>query len=757
MKKNISLIILGSLLTTLSVVAFHHNSEINEAFATNIEYVDLGPGVYNPNQSEDLGPAYTSPENYRPDVYSIAYRSKDLMLFPDTSFYQDIGFNQPVPASEMVDTDLSKVRIYSNENTYRTLDYYYQGGGSALYNAKADASQNVTFTLNNMKPECKDIYKIVFEEGFVLPYPDSTHSTKYVIKETLTFKNNDYGVEKDNIIYAFEWTKQTYTQYDDGGDEPSTGETEILPIAAFSKTMPPKPNTNIKDYRLQIRGDIQEDEYGTEKMDIDNGSCRLYIFFGDNDYNSDLNGTYNVSVNRDKFDLSDAEDSYLHTLYEKVLLKTVDGEILTLREVSNPLSGKGLPTYNAGGELNCIVFNIGNRWDENEVSYHAKMISSVTILRGAQFPAFRYTNGGVKNEVRYEQVDDITVNLGSFRYVLWSTTSEFAFNAADIRITSLSARKVNVHTEEIDVNSVVLDIGLSEDNYTGLGNKEIITLGENMTRYVYLNGRALFYSFNQEEMKAYANLDGLTDTISISVPLNSVDEVNEIIVRKGCSVPSLVASAISMEIYGGYVSYNVLSSLSYSKQNGQFVEDSKIYWTLWFDGKNPIRVSNGSTFDFSESAPQGDNNERQRFVHWVDETGEELVGYLRIASGKECFGIYVYSYSVEFKNIDKEFSVMVEHNTRLSDVKEVEKVLIPQKEGFAFQGYVDQNGDHFNINNRVTKDLVLTAVWESATKTTTNNVQNTTALTIALIVICSLAVLSLAADLILFIVIKKKK
>ena len=63
MKKNISLIILGSLLTTLSVVAFHHNSEINEAFATNIEYVDLGPGVYNPNQSEDLGPAYTPPEN----------------------------------------------------------------------------------------------------------------------------------------------------------------------------------------------------------------------------------------------------------------------------------------------------------------------------------------------------------------------------------------------------------------------------------------------------------------------------------------------------------------------------------------------------------------------------------------------------------------------------------------------------------------------------------------------------------------------
>ena len=48
--------------------------------------------------------------------------------------------------------------------------------------------------------------------------------------------------------------------------------------------------------------------------------------------------------------------------------------------------------------------------------------------------------------------------------------------------------------------------------------------------------------------------------------------------------------------------------------DGQFVEDSKIYWTLWFDGKNPIRVSNGSTFDFSESAPQGDNTERQRFV-----------------------------------------------------------------------------------------------------------------------------------------------
>ena len=756
MKKNISLLILGSLLTTLSVAVFHNNSSINAAFATNIEYIDLGPGVYNPNQSEDLGPAYTPPENFRPDVYSIAYRNRDLMLFPNASIYPNIGFNTQVPANEMVDTDLSMVRVYTDEHNYHTLDYYYQNGGHATYNAKADASQNVTFSLNGLKPACQDIFKIVFEEGFVLPYPDNGHATKYVVKETMTFKNNDYGIEKDHIIYAFEWTKETYTQYDDGGGEqPHTDETEIIPIAAFSKTMPPKPNTNLVDYRLQIRGSF--DEYGSEEMDIDNGSCRLYIFFGDNDYNSEINNLGNVDVNREKFDISDSETSYLHTLYEKVLLKTVDGEVLTLRDVANPLSGKGMPSYNAGGETNCIVFNIGNKWDSNEVSYHAKMISSVTVLRGAQFPAFRYTNGGAKTETRYEQVDDITVNLGANRYVLWSTTSEFAFNAADIAITSLGARKVNVHTDEIDVNSVVVDIGLSEDNYTGLSNKEIITLGENMTRYVYLNGRALYYAFNQEDMKAYANLDGLTDTISISVPLESVDEITELIVRKGCSVPSLVASAVSMEVYGGYVSYNVISSLSYSKKDGQFVEDSKIYWTLWFDGKNPIRVSNGATFDFSENAPQGDNTERQRFVHWVDETGEELVGYLRIAYGKECFGVYVYSYSVEFKNIDNEFSLMVEHNTRLSDIKEAEKAMIPTRKGFAFQGYVDQDGNHYNTTNRVTKDLVLTAVWENSTKTTTNTVQNNSALLVALIVICSVAVLVLVADLVFFLVIKKKK
>ena len=63
------------------------------------------------------------------------------------------------------------------------------------------------------------------------------------------------------------------------------------------------------------------------------------------------------------------------------------------------------------------------------------------------------------------------------------------------------------------------------------------------------------------------------------------------------------------------------------------------------------------------------------------------------------------------KNVEKETSITVEKYTRLTEVDEVKDLIKPKKNGYAFQGYVDEDGNHFNINNRIMRDITLTATW----------------------------------------------
>ena len=735
----------------LSAVSMNERS-FERAKADSVVYVDFGPGVFNPAQS------ITPEDRFSPGIYSIAYRGGTtegaLMLFPNKGIYEGIDFNTVVPTGELEDTNYTKVRIYTSETSYKTMDNYFsRGETSTSYNIYSDAAYNVSFFMDRNLLPTKDIYKITFDEGFIFPYASEDHSVKYVLKESQTFVNRFYqNSSHKDLVESSEWLRTSNTQPEDqGGEEEGI---VLQDIAAFSRTLGKK-----EDYRLQIRGsNIKEEDFNIPgKLDIDDFTCKLFIFFGDNDYNPDLmqeRDIYNIPIPDNKMDLSDSETSYLNTLYDRVLFTTEEGDTMTLRQVSDPLT-KGLPIYNGSGECGCLVFKIGNFGDTSIPSYNAKDFSEVTILRGAQFPAYAYTSGHTTTEYRYQQVDDITVSLSQWRQTLWSTTATFSFNAADINITSVGARKVNVNTDSLHLNAVVVDIGLSESNYAGVTNQQIITLGEKMTRYVYVNGRSLYHAYSKGELSAYANLDGKEETISIVVPLNDPSEITEIIVQRGCSVPSLVASSITMEIYGGYVSYYVLSTASYALKNGEYQETEKIYWTLWFDSKNPIRVENAKTFDF-ENAPQGDNTERQRFVKWVNEQGEEASGFKRIndMSPKEFFGVYVYSQSVEFKNIDKEFSIMVERYTRLTNVEKVKDILVPKKKGYVFQGWVDEEGNHYNMDNRVTRDLVLTATWVSTTNT--YSVNDNTGLLVATIIVASLTVLVIAGDVVLLILKKKK-
>lgn len=690
--KKLALLFASSLLFASVGASFNHYQEA-KADGQITEYVDFGPGIFNPNQTG------TPEDIFRPEVYSIAYRSDAFMFFPNQDIYHNIPFNTTVNIEDYADSDFSLIRIYTSPTEYKTIDYYFIASGMVKYNIYSDASINFALFTRDRALEANDIYKVVINEGFVLPYPVGDHDTKYVIKETLTFVNNSYhhmNVDAD-IVYAFEWDKQKYTEY----DEEEQVEDRI-PIAAFARSD--------ENYRVHIRGAhiTEEDFIDTSRLNIDDGTCRLLIFFGNNDYNSELRNS-GVSIPAGKFNISeDDENSYIHKMYEKVLFHTPEGETLTLKEIADPAT-KGLPKYNLYGEMGTISFLIGNEGDESLPNYNALSFSSVTILRGAEFPSYRYTGGNSTSEIRYVQMDDITVELAAYKYTKWVTYSNYVFTAANISIDSVSARHVNVNTDDLVLDANVIDLGLSECNYEGTANAEILTIGENMLRYIYINGRSLYHAFNKTNIKAFANLAGKENTISIVIPLDA-SEITEIIVRRGCAIPSLVASSITMEIYGGYVSYFVDSSVSYEHKNNEFVKASKIYWTLWFEGKNPVRVSHGATYDF-DTAPVGESNSKQRFVVWCDEEGEEAIGYQRITSGREYYGKYAYSYDVNFKNIDNEFSIIVPHYTRLTNCSDAQRALNPTRKGFVFQGYVDENGDHYNLNNRITRDITLTAVW----------------------------------------------
>lgn len=740
MKKFASLILLSSFLTLGAVPTI--SSQNVMADEQKIEYVDIGPGIYNSNQT------HTPIESFNSGKYSIAFRNNALMVFPNKNMYESISFNTSVNDNELIDTDFSKIRIYTSEKTYKTIDKYLISYSPVKYNIYADAAQNFAFFFepDSLKP--KDIYKICFEEGFVLPYPDANHSTKYILKETINFLYNSYGSEEagDDIFFADEWMKQT-TTYDGGEETPvDEGGIQVVPAAVFTQD----PN-----YRMHIRGsNVTEQDHIDGKLDEDDFSCRLFIFFGEGQYNPEISNMFNINIDSSKFDLSDSETSYIKNLYEKVTFVTDDDEVLTLKDVANPFT-KGLPQYNTFGERYCLSFKIGNEFAPTDRSFNGRSFKTITVHRGAQFPSYAYTHLGSRTEYRYEQIDDITLTISTFKQALWVTYAEYAFNAADIDVTSLNARHVNVNTNDLKLDATVIDIGLSECNYEGQINKEIITVGENLTRYVYVNGRAIYYAYDQTKISAYANLDGKTDTISIVIPEN-VNDIKEIIVQRGCSIPSLVASKAIMEIYGGYVSYYVLSSESYDRADGSstFNRSSKIYWTLWFDGKKPMRVQNATTFDFSENAPEGDSDETKRFVKWQDENGNDVTGYIRINSGREYFGVYTFIYKVEFKNIDKETSIRVDRYTRLTSVEEIQNLIIPLRNGYKFQGWVDEDGNHYNMNNRVTRDMTLTATWIETTSSTTKTSANVPL--ILTIVIGSVAAFLVAADITLIIMRKRK-
>jgi uncharacterized repeat protein (TIGR02543 family) len=458
---------------------------------------------------------------------------------------------------------------------------------------------------------------------------------------------------------------------------------------------------------LHIRGNPD-----AQNPENDNGSCYLILFLGKNEYNTEINMNYNVQIPSTYFDVSEAANSYLNTLYRKVHFTTMSGASLTLEEVSNPAT-KGLPYYNLWGERNCIAFLIGNQGGTiADTSYNALSFANITIERGAEFPAYQTTNGEGTSDVRYTQVDTVKMNImgAANWYWLTSSTASFDFAYGDTQIDGLSASKETVSTDQGSEEKTFIHLHTTTNNYAGLSSQALVEPASDLTRYVYVNGRSLFYRPSEGTL-AYVNLNGRENTLSLSVDDLTVDEITEIIVQKGCALPAATSSSVAREIYGSMAYYTVLRSVSYDGNNGTFTPSESLVWTVYFDSGFPVRVANSKYLDIDAIRPQA--REKQTFKTWVDANGEQISGNIQIDSGKEFFSQWTTLCDVTLVNDGQTQVKRLQQYQRLTSFDDIYSSLYPTKDGYRFLGWYQDDGTRFPIDNKIVTDMTLTASWEA--------------------------------------------
>ncbi len=683
-----------SFLALGSAFTFANKAESASAIEQTVSYIDVGPGVMNvdsPNAGEQI-----NVKNY-----SIAFRgasyTKYLMLFPNTNIYEGIPFSTNATNNEMVDTDLSLIRIYTSPTKYKTAKQLVDATGAPTqFNIFQDACLNVSIPCFGIAAD--EVYMVTIAEGFVYPYaPSSDHSVKYVQSRTLSLTSTKYGTGASDIVNSGDWLM----------DREISGNKVPLPVDACAS------DRSFGQYRAHIRGN---EDFGDDSL-YDNGSCYLLIFFGEDQYNPEIKGRYNIDVAGKYFDVSEDEDSFLNKLYRKVHFETKQGEKLTLENVSNP-STKGLPTYNIWGENNCLAFKIGNLnylgvehpYYVDDVSYCATSFATMTIDGGAEFPCFATTNGDSIKNYRYVQNETIKVDISSGENPYWMVHSDLIFAYGDSLVTSVSTSEETYAYKGEEFTKTFVHITLDNTNYAGLSNAFISNPGTDLVRYIYVNGRSLKYK--NESTVAVVNLNGRTNTISLSVDGDTSSTIKEIIIQKGCYIPSASADENGASAYKQTAFFSIAKTGSYSRNssNEEFNKTTTLEWTLWFDGANPKKVGNARYFNIS-NAPIPEK-EGFNFLGWLDEDGNEVTGNIQVYSGKEFFANFEIVHTVKLVNGKDVTIAHIKTYQRLTYQEELKDKLYPTKVGYQFLGWFDEEDNYFNIDNQILGDMVLTARFE---------------------------------------------
>lgn len=656
-------IILLSLLASLTGSLFVNTNNAKVAHADQ-EIVDtqVGPGVLNTR--------FATTQN--PDSYKLHLRDGGatwwLLLFPNNCDYDGESPTQFV-ASQYVEDNFKKIKIYSNENNFVTASSIISTTSTLpIFNQMSDACCNIGISLGNSF-RANNVYKIVIEQGFVYPNLHEETTCKYMQSESQSFINNHYN--KSNTENYGDWAVEKLLS----GDE------EIIPAYIGYNSQ----RGGNRNYCCHMRSAGMEG----------NGDCYLLFFFDTTVYNQDIKGVYSVGVNT----------KYLnrYNFFDKVLLhQKSNGVTLTLREV---LEGKELNCfYNIWGENESFAIEIGNESNRTgSIDYAPNAFDYIIVEHGAEFPAYATTNGDSTKLIKYVQNQTIKM-VDNKNDPITNDLYYLNFSLGNTNVESVSVKNENVTIDGQEVNKPFVVLKL--DNYdTDTTKTDGFLISEILLSKIYVNGKTI-KSNNGNKTKIIHNIDG-EKTFGFSVENLTIDQIMEVIIRNACELPSANNSESGFKIYKTGSCYVTQESVCFSRSNSAqpFTRStSEIKWCLWF-GDECVKIQNNRYFYYPDDLPADPVKENAEFVCWTYLDGSKLDADFRVKDSVEFVPYFIYYYHVTLHFDDSTKTLSVQDGDRLTDLD------VPYKKGYIFSHWTDKDGNFYNIDNSITKDIDIYAVY----------------------------------------------
>ena len=600
------------------------------------------------------------------------------------NIYNDV-YDKNAPSLIPKEYPAANPYVNDQENTLNNCDlgnYFYLNGKSVRETINANSKGTTNYKHSNISPLNQGgVYAPIAIQ--VLTY-ESRINVKVMLDESETFtislKPGFTWVNKDSVVLTL--SEEIKYQYKDGKLIKQFEKEEIVDIAAC---------TNNSGKSIQVRT-------GNAGMDSDGnitewfGDRYLFFFLPVDKYNtfmpdSEWRNNY-LKVN----DLSG------YNILDKIELDTWEGETLKLGDIVNITDIQ----YNKWGEIGAIAFNIGSTDESNP--YGGTSFSAIRILEGCEFPDFKSTNGPGNVIKKYVQISTIQVTYEHVIGVVpnfntnWSVNTEMGYTAgvSDVdygkneNYLTLYLRNVS----DYSLSGEQKTCGYESDDFFG--------------KYVYVNGISLYELGLKAEETQVSRMGSKNGIASFSVPVPSYEngsEVKEIIIQKGCRIPSYYNNERGVSVYGENY-YTIKDTVTFVKNGaGEFeVKSGKTEWTVTFDGANPVKVKDYGRLG-EKDIPEGAEKQGYIFVGWYNGI-LKLSANTQITEGVNFTSKYIKAYIVTFDyGTGKKETVTVGKNSKLTMPSD-------EKSGYTVVGWHTEDGELYNFEKNVRADMTLYAVWK---------------------------------------------
>lgn len=363
---------------------------------------------------------------------------------------------------------------------------------------------------------------------------------------------------------------------------------------------------------------VRSDDYigiqirGEEGQTLENGKPHCFILFYLPEELEDFPGIDPTTLKPKQVAISPSRAKNYNTL-DKVLLWTSDTEYITLSDAYNAEGGTKEMYYNIWSEDHCVAYALGG--------YHGKSFVKITVLKGCEFPSYKFTEEELYPTSRTAYTQAATID-----FIDWSpdvyTSTNWRAN------TEKGAVKVTDVAFNISGEDNMLRFTLSGADYPteGENNKSVATGGleslfpnDDLFSNILIDGVSVseYIAKNTEWVNAYFNY-GEYGTFAFNVPgLTKDSSISSIVFTKGFCVPAFDNPAASLREYR-VIYYRLESAVQFTKNaSGEWVLQDNVSWTVTFDGENAIQVNDGDRIP-EGSFPADPVKDGFTFVGWYN-------------------------------------------------------------------------------------------------------------------------------------------